>query len=361
MSISNLSELVHNICSGTYHQTELMQFIHLSQKISLSYLKFQELLGKRITGERLDTDVELEDLAIDCIAELFSRDENDCFPQLKRYYETKFSETPDLNDAEILVLTRRLIVRKTKQELARIFRERDPEGAKIVRNIKVAVRNSDTLRLFKDMGKEYVFYTNGHNIPIDNIQITPQIERYIRRQNPPIPEDLLSSRFLESYNPNDSVSTSIRKLFRHVHELREFQNFIALDTIVKLVRSMKFQTFKERILSDDHVPTPQDTIELKEIENYVHVVMIKVNQKIDSQYLRTGKLKHDKAQIYSNALCDVLYDLIQKKDSSSYFRNLRYYMPHLSQQDYRTKERSIFEYLAKVAKREFRKHLKELL
>ncbi len=361
MSISNLSDLVRNICNGTYNQAELMQFINLAQKISLSYLKFQELLGKRITGERLETDVELEDLAIDCIAELFSRDENNSFPQLRRYYEQRFHETPDLSDAEVLVLTRRLIVRKTKQELARIFRERDPEGAKIVRNIKVAVRNSDNLRLFKDMGKEYVFYTDNFSIPTNDIEITPQLESYIRRQNPPIPEDLLSSRFLESYNPNDSVSMSIRKLFKHVHDFSEFQNFIALDTIVKLVRSMKFQAFKERILSDDNVPTPQDTIELKEIENYIHVVMKKVDQKIDSQYLRTGKLNRSKAGIYSNALRDVLFDLIQKKDSTSYFRNLRYYMPHLSQQDYRCRERSIFEYLAKVAKREFRNHLRDLL
>ena len=112
---------------------------------------------------------------------------------------------------------------------------------------------------------------------------------------------------------------------------------------------------------DENVPTPLDHLECKEIEGYIRVVINSVESKIDSQYLRTGKLPRSKAKIYSKALEDVLYDLIHKKDNSSYFRNLKYYLPELTQREYRQNERSVFEYLAKVAKKEFRKHLKELL
>ena len=67
MTFPNLTGTIQNLCSGRYSQSELVQFITLAQKISLSYLKYQEVIGKRISGERVETDVELEDLAIDRI------------------------------------------------------------------------------------------------------------------------------------------------------------------------------------------------------------------------------------------------------------------------------------------------------
>ncbi len=361
MKESNLTQLVQNIISGRYSQGELVQLINLAQKISLSYLKYQEVSGKRISGERVETEIELEDMAIDCIAELFSGDGHGNFPQLIRYYQPKFDENANITDQEVLVLTRRLVVRKTKQELSRIFRERDPEGAKIVRNIKVAIRSSDHLHIFKDMGKEFVFYKNGFFIDESLPVNLHEYAHFLRKSNPPIPDDYLVTRFMNLYNPTDSVSNSINKLLENIHALDHFQNYISIEKIVKLIRSVKFDAFKERMRVDDNVPTPLDELESKEIESYIGLVMETIWDKIDSQYLSTGKLTAEKATIYNKALRDVLYDLIQKKDNSSYFRNLKYYLPDLTQRDYRQFERSIFEYLAKVAKREFRKYLKELL
>src|SRR5690606_8870344 len=92
MKNANLTQLEYSICDGSYTQSGLIQYINLAQKISLSYLKYQEMLGKRISGDAWEADLELADLAIDCIAELFGRDESGRFPQLKKYYEGKFAE-----------------------------------------------------------------------------------------------------------------------------------------------------------------------------------------------------------------------------------------------------------------------------
>jgi hypothetical protein len=362
MKTSNLKQLVCNLCSGQYHQSELAEFINLAQKISLSYLKYQEMLGKRISGDRPESDLELEDLALDCIAELFSRDEQQQFYQLKRYYETKFAEQP-VDDAEALILTRRLVVRKTKQELSRIFRERDPEGAKIVRNIKVAIRSAEKLHTFHDMGREFVFYSNGCNLKTEEteVELNRSLSSYLRKQLPPIPDELLSRHFQDIYQPADPVSAVIRKLLQDLHDLEGYQNYISIDLLVKMVRHIKFDAFRESMLVQDQVPTPSDHLESKEMESYIDIVMKTMWSRMDSQYLRTRKLAPSKAQIYHRALRDVLFDLLQKKDNSSYYRNLKYYLPDLTQKGYRQQERSIFEYLAKLAKKEFRKHLHEML
>lgn len=361
MEKQSLKQLIQAVCSGSHTQAQLIEIISLMQKISLGYLKYQEIIGKRISGERIDTDLELQDLATDCIAELFTCDEDGTFLQLKRYYEPKFAEHAFVSDADVMIWTRRLVVRKTKQELSRIFRERDPEGAKIVRNIKVAIRSSEKLAMFSEMGKEYVFYKNGLDLALNQPIIVEQILPYLRKNRPPIPEEVLYNRFIDIYSPNDSVSGAIRKLLKNLHDSDEFQNFLPVDAIVKLVRKIKFESARDTLSAEEHVPTPQDILESKEIESYIDVVMKKVDDKISSQYLKSNKLDPERAVIYSKALRDVLYDLIQKKDTSSYFRNLRYYLPHLTQREYRQNERSIFEYLAKVAKKEFRHQLKALL
>jgi hypothetical protein len=360
MKNANLTQLVYSICDGSYNQSGLIQYINLAQKISLSYLKYQEMLGKRISGDAWEADLELADLAMDCIAELFGRDDSGRFPQLKKYYEGKFAEMPFINDAEVLILTRRLIVRKTKQELSRIFRERDPEGAKIVRNIKVAIRTAPDLHLFRELGKEFVF----HGPLVKGEQggaLDEHSAIYLRRSKPPIPEEMLHKLFLDNFRSGDSVSISIRHLLEAIHSLEEYQNFCGLDIVVKLVRYVKFDVSRERIAAGESVATPSDDLESKEMEEYIMVVMNSIWSRLDSQYLRTQKLPAEKAAIYHRALRDVLYDLIQKRDTSSYYRNLKFYMPELTQKEYRQQERSVFEYLAKLAKKEFRKYLCEML
>jgi len=359
MKSANLTQLVCNLCSGQYSQAELIQFINLAQKISLSYLKYQEMLGKRISGNTPEADLELSDLALDCIAELFASNDQRNFPQLKKYYEAKFAHMPSIDDTEVLILTRRLIVRKTKQELSRIFRERDPEGAKIVRNIKVAVRTSHDLYLFREMGKEFIFY-NTQSRPITSFK-TEKMNIRLRHSLPPIPEEILYKQFVDIYNLGDSVSVTIRNLLISISALKQFQNYLSLEMIVKLIRHIKFDACKEWLTTSERVPTPSDHLETKEMENYIDTVMKSMWNRLDLQYLRTKKLPSNKALIYHQALRDVLYDLIQKRDTSSYYRNLKFYISNLSQKEYRQQERSIFEYLAKLAKKEFRKYLCEML
>lgn len=351
----NLTQVVYSICDGSYDQAGLIHFINLAQRISLSYLKYQEMLGKRISGDAWESDLELADLAMDCIAELFGRDDTGRFPQLKKYYEGKFAEMPHVNDAEVLILTRRLIVRKTKQELSRIFRERDPEGAKIVRNIKVAIRTASDLHLFRELGKEFIYQSTG------TTGTAAATASYLRRPLPPIPEEILHKTFLDNYRSGDSVSVSIRRLLTAIHSLENYQNFCAIDAVVKMVRYVKFDACRDRLAMGDSVATPADELESKEMEEYITTVMSSLWTRLDSQYLRTQKLPVEKAGIYHQALRDVLYDLIQKRDTSSYYRNLKFYMPALTQQEYRQQERSVFEYLAKLAKKEFRKYLCEML
>ncbi|MDQ7054175.1 MAG: hypothetical protein Q9P14_15290 [candidate division KSB1 bacterium] len=347
--------------------------MNLVQKISLSYLKYQEIIGKHIRWERRERSNELEDMAIDCVAGLFMRNEQGEFVQLKRYFEPHLAQDPPPDSVELLILLRRLVIKKTKQELSRIFKERDPEGAKIIRNIRVAVKNAKDLGTFREMGKEYVFFRKevfagvaaGHDDGYDDFGYEKKDEDidpvYLRKDKPTIPEKVLRTAYLDDYNPKDHVSISIRKMLRVVAEDERYQNCLPTDIIARLIRHTNLEVVRSRLLAQIEEKSPFDYVKMQEINQAKRNVLRKVRAKIEKQYVASGKISPKKGEIYYRTLADVLEDITHSKKIESYYRHLRKYMPELTQKQYRREERTIFEYLGKLTKKWYREYLKDLL
>ena len=371
MDSKKLSNLIPKIVSGDHTQTELVEFINLVQKISLSYLKYQEIIGKHIRWERRRKSGELDDLAIDCVAGLFMRNDLNHFVQLQRYFGPYLDTTRNPNDIELLIMLRRLVIKKTKQELSRIFKERDPEGAKIIRNIRVAVKNARDLGTFREMGREYIFLREDDDpycaeaevvtSPVKASSLTSEQLYYLRKSKPTIPERSLKNSYLELYTPKDHVSTTIRKMLSVVHNEEKYQNFLPTDVVARLIRHTNLEVVRSRLLSQIEDMSPLDYVRLKEIERAKQKVLEKVRQKIQNQYVASGKIPAEKGEIYYKTLADVLEDITHSKKIESYFRHLRKYVPELTQRRYRQEERTIFEYLGKLTKKWFREYLTDLL
>jgi len=397
---SDLSNLVSSICSGHYKESELTEFVNLVQKISLSYLKYQEVIGKHIRWERNKNVTELEDLALDCVAGLFMRNDEGEFIQFKKYFERSSANILDIENAEIMVLLRRLIIKKTKQELSRIFKERDPEGAKIVRNIKVAIKSASDFDSFREMGREYIYYTNGvhtngthrngkhapqngmptngrsHSVSSNGTTANgkttngavkskssnriPSPAR-LRKAQPAIQEKSLRGEYLNVFCPKDPVSAGIRKMLLVVKGDERYQNYLPLDLVARIMRHTSIEMARDRLTSQNTDLSPLDDLKLKEIEKRKHYVLRRIEKKITSQYVNTKKISETKGAIYCKALAEILDDISQGKKYDSYFKHLKRYLPNLSQKAYRTQERTIFEYLGKLIKKWFRESLIELL
>lgn len=405
---SNLAKLVLSICGGRYSQTDLIEFVNLVQKISLSYLKYQEVIGKHIRWERNKSIGELEDLALDCVAGLFMRNDDGHFIQFNKYFLQNALNIAALCDADIMVLLRRLVIKKTKQELSRIFKERDPEGAKIVRNIKVAIKSTDDFESFKEMGREYIYLRNGKSHSNGRLNgnghVFPQNGHsnnghsnnghanngisnngyshnranhvngangvngngelnyeYLRKSMPTIPEKSLKGEYLNAYCPKDPVSAGIRKMLMVVKNEEKFQNFLPLDMIARIMRHTNLEMARDRLISDVNEVSPLDDLKMKEIEKRKLKVLKRIRRKIENQYVSSGKISLNKGNIYYQALAEILEDISQGKKYDSYYKHLRRYMPDLTQRNYRTQERTIFEYLGKLIKKWFRESLIELL
>ncbi|MBN2011353.1 hypothetical protein JW960_18585 [candidate division KSB1 bacterium] len=350
MESGKLFSLVHNVCNGGYSPGELTEFVDLSQKIAISYLKYQEGVGKNIRPKKAEGINELEDVAIDCIAGLFMRNDDGDFVQLKRYFCPVIGTRP-ISDHDMLIMLRRLVVKKTKQELSRIFRERDPESAKILRNIRVAIRNSDQFISFRDMGREFVRLNEAY---IDDYYVDDDIDYALSEKE-------LFQRFLDEHCPGDSVSVMMKKMLTIMYRSALRQNYLAIDVIANIIRDVTFQQFKCQFSDNVDNVTPFNDLQLKEVDEINQQIVDQIRRKIYNQYFEKDKIDRKKANVYTRAITDFVYDLTHAKESESNYRYLKRYMPTLTQQQYREDERSIFEYLVKITKKSLRKRLKALL
>ena len=365
MGLVKLFPLIKDICNGTYTPMQLTEFINISQKIAVSYLKYLEINGRNIRPRYQETTNELENVAIDCIASLFMRNETGEFVQLTRYFGNVVDSPEPPTEPLLANMLRRLIVKKTKQELSRIFKERDPEGAKIIRNIKVAIRNSQKFSSIKEMGRDFVYfdpdYAENQTSAVDmgDISLSVPLPKDLKKKT--IPEKELFHYFLEKYQPTDSVSAMLEKIMDIVASLPQYHNYLAVDLIAGIIREVTFQHAYERLSNDIDRSNPLDDIQNKEIEKINSHVIRNMQRKIHSQYLQKNKISQEKADIYCRAISDFVHELTRDKATDSNYQYLKRYIPNLTQKSYRENERSIFEYLIKLTKKSLRKRLKELL
>ena len=92
------------------------------------------------------------DLAYDCIAELFRRD-NDCdLIRIRTYFESIDIEAS--TDQELIVYLRRLVFSSVNQSLVRIYNSFDPHLGKILRNLKLSAQNLGTFTEIDRLGEQ---------------------------------------------------------------------------------------------------------------------------------------------------------------------------------------------------------------
>ena len=201
-------------------------------------------------------------------------------------------------------------MKKTKQELSRIFRERDPESAKILRNIRVAIRNSDQFISYKDMGREFVA------IHEDDVEF--EFRTDITGNE--LSEREIFQRFLGIYCPGDSFAIMMKKILGIVSPDMNGQHQLAIDIIANIIRDVTFQQFKTQFSDNVDNVTPFNELQLKEVDEVNQLIIKQIHSKIYTQYLQKDKIDHEKANVYKRAIADFVYDLTHARESESNYR-----------------------------------------
>lgn len=319
----SLARVVRGIIHGTLDAGQTRWLIHDVHRMALAYLRRKAHAG---TLHIAQFGLSLPDLALDCIADLFGRDERGRFTQLTAYFE----EVPwhRMNDDELRTHLRRLVFSKVNDGIFRRYREVDPALSKIIRNIKIAIRGDASLHL-AHQGSSLWLHTQAP-----------------RAAAPLFPPELLAAHLTatlrEPFTVTDAVATLKALLLTHT----EYRGGYPLLLFASLLRAA-FTTLQ---------PAPDDdaeaTFRQHELDQALAAAVRSLRQTLYPAYVSRRKLSAKLFDAYMEAITDLLsaHYLDADRPELTYYDALRAYVPTLDPATYRRVHRHKFEYITKLVR-----------
>lgn len=322
-----LKETISSCLGQNVSRKDLKKLIKKCHSMALAYLRMKAASNQlyMIRGERL------EDLAWDFIAELFEKDENGCLIRLQDYFHDVSLE--ELNDSDLTIELRKLVFTKVEDNIFRAVGEKDPSLRKIIRNLKLAIRDNDC--------EGWVCYKHGNIIvgedSEENLPIMPSEFMQIR----------LSSRVEEKMQIPEILIEAIDVLQRQ----DKYQKKISLVGLASVIR-LTFVHFNETSAEEKQL-NADETIINTEFEEFLNESLEMVRSSTGYSYIRKRKINHDELDMYMKAAKDIVYDYFNNgKTESSQYEYLKNYMPGLEYSDFRENKRQILEYLVRLIRKD---------
>ena len=321
-----LRNTLQKVISRTPDREAVNSLVQLCANIGLSFLRFQTQRGA-LDNYRFG--IPTEDLALDCIADTFQRNEEGHFVTLENYFGPLNWE--QLSEEELSVALRRLIFSKVNEGLFRSYRAEDPNLARIIRNIKEAVKRNDCFSLHRE--REVQWLIVGVNAKPDN-------------RLPLVPAEILET-YLTSLLCNTSNTYSAVYAFADFLKLHPYyRNAFPLSEYARVLRSC----FKNREVPDN--PVQEINISLLDMENALRKTMNHVRTRLHETYVRKGKISRSMFDTYISALQKILASHFgfPSESVSSQYDALATLMPGLSRDSFQNEHRNVMQYLFKVSR-----------
>ncbi len=278
------------------------------------------------------------DLAFDVIGELFRQDEQGRLTKLKGYFEGVSIE--DIDDAEILSHLRRLVHSRVNQEIFRIYAEVDPPLAKVLRNIKLAIRDLDSFVVTSRAGEWYM---------------TPAMTEANQQLAVIEAEDL--QRAISGFvSGNERIPDLLAKLSNFLRTQETFARSVPVMTVAIVFRALISRSIA---LTEGVYPEPpllaQDTL------NIITDICSKVKKQMEHKYVERKKLPADLFNAYFTSIQETMVQRFLGEDGSeaSYYDRLSAIRPDITYAEYYKNHRSTFEYLARVTDQKISRELRK--
>ncbi|MDX1641906.1 MAG: hypothetical protein R3220_09435 [Balneolaceae bacterium] len=323
-----MREIVCGCLEESADRKELKALIDICHTMALAYLRMKASSRKlyMIRGERL------EDLAWDFIADLFEKNEDGELVKLQEYFEN--SAIDQLSDHEIKIELRKLVFTKVEDNVFRSFGENDPSLRKIIRNLKLAIRNNDC--------QNCVCYDDGNIITEENGN----------QRLPVMPSEFMQMKLSSRLGEKMQIPEILIEVINILEDQEQYQKRFSLVTLAAIIRET-FVHFNESRTKVNQKPFAERYLLNGEFEEILDKSSEKVRTTTGIKYVEKGKITKQELLLYTNAARDIVRDhFLDNQEDYSQFEYLKEHMPNLEYLEFRESKRQILEYLVKLIRRE---------
>ena len=335
MKGAGIKRNVASVVSSQPDRLAVRALVDQSYRFAFAYLR------QKVRRGRLRPDLfglSLEDLALDCFADLFQRDEEGRFEQVATYFESL--QWQRLQDEEVYMALRRLVFSKVNDGLFQRYRGMDASLAKIIRNIKNAVKANPNLSLLRHKRELWLVAAS---------------EGTALTSHPSAPPEILEAFLASQLSYSDELRAVVSS-FSSFTEARPFYaNGYPLTAFAQTLRAAYV------CVGDASAYEEEPAFPAYEVEEAIHLTTRSLKSDMHSSYVAKGKVNGLVFEAYFSAVRDILCAqfISNAPPVDSYYDALRSYMPELSKPYYRQEHRYRLEYLAKLSRGRLLHYLKD--
>lgn len=336
-SMTELKPLILSILQDHPSPRDVMRFSDVCRQIAMTTLRAKVSAGVLKVDE---LHVELEDFAIDSVADLFERD-NESFTKIRLYF-AGFPVEEASNEA-LLVHLRILIFACVRQNIYRFRKVVDPGLHKILRALHEALRTGHAFRIQEYFGDDYIA-----PLSCDILDHLPYIDH----------KELASSVRVPAECPK-TIPMILTIVARFLRDQDRFSRRVPLLTLAYAIRSIFAEDRNpvEEAVSQEYSLTPDVEVAIQEAAAYVKRRMHRkyvdkkgVGSETYDAYLVVIQLYLRQSFIGSHDVDRTLFQLLQSE------------VPNLALKDYRfAKHKQNLEYLLKLTRQRCVKLLRKRL
>ena len=281
--------------------------------------------------------LDLRDLAFDCISDIFARDDQGRYRSLESYFLPY--DASSLSDEECYVHLQRLVFTKVRHAVYRLFQQIDPQLARILRNIKVAVRS---LALFNEIDR------------LGDFCLHPPMCDTLEHLGP-VDADRLADWLSREATGGEFIPELLGKLSRILRQQETYSRIVPLVTVGIAIREFYEQKELPRLSE------PSATIDdiAIDVEDAIEHACASVKAMTMEKYVGKGKVSGEAFEAYFQVIALMLHMRFVEHDGEGFqlsesFLKLN---PKIGPVEYREKHRNRLEYLARIAQKKVAKRL----
>jgi hypothetical protein len=341
-----LRELLDRAIAGDYTRQQLAELHRLSFVLGRGYVRL------RCARTRLPLTLfglDEADVVHDGIADLFTRAASGRLVEFARYFEHHGIVPSSLPDDMLVVHLRNLVFTNVSDSLFRMLNESDPSLGKIIRNIKLAVRDSRRWSLetrFDD--KVLILALNG---------LTGGTSPSALLREDPIPEEQLEQivhGIIARHPDVPSLLAGLAGEFDRTGIRPGPVPIVCLAVMVKV-------GFEKVHVHTESVEGPPGLLQTEDVGFLIARCCSSVAREMRSKYVGKGKVCAERFEQYISAL-EAYYrgqclPVPGGAGSMTYYEALREALPALTKDEYADDHRPTFEYLGKLVKQHLRERL----
>lgn len=316
----NLQEILTTCENNSLKGEKKRDLINLCHSMALAYLRMKASSEKlyMIRGERL------EDLAWDFIADLFEQNRDGEMVKINEYFSEL--DLKECSHSDLKIELRKIVFTKVDDNIFRAIGKKDPSLRKIIRNLKLAIGESEDSNIFYEQGFLIVGGFSEKHLPV-------------------MPSEFMQIKLCSRLNEKMQIPDILHEVLEILKEQDQYQSKFSVVALSIIIRE-SFVYLHDYLTDSSGLLTIDQHFFSNEFETFLVKCATTVKTRTGYRYVEKGKIPEEELDLYMKAAISIVKDQFTKgKKKFSQYEHLKQYITDIDYQDFRENKRQFLEYL----------------